>query len=141
MKIRKAKKSDFIEIKKIIEKCTEVMGKKWDEKTLKKLKRRYTLKGIKKLSKSSDLFVFEKNKKIIASGRLDKNLIATLYVNPKYQLKGIGTKIIRYLELLAKKRGKRKTKVNAIKTAIGFYKKMGYKIKNKKKGLMIKKLK
>lgn len=139
MKIRKAEKKDYEKVHKIIHDNIKFM--KWSRKIKKDLRKRYTLLGIKKIAEKSDLFVYEKNKKVLASGRLDKNAIYTVYVSPKKHKTGIGRSIIKYLENLARKRKIKKIKLYALPTAIEFYKKMNFKLKNKNKGLMTKVLK
>lgn len=127
MKIRKAKKGDWKRCNEIVYACVNQI--KIIPKMKKFLKRRYTLSGINKLSKTSDIYVCEKYGKVQASGKLSKkgHEIGMIYVHPKYQGQKIGTKIMNNLEGLAKKRGLKMVYVNALLPAIEFYKKLGYK--------------
>ena len=92
------------------------------------------------MAEKSNFFVYENGKKVLASGRLEGNTIYTIYVDPKYHRNGIGTAMIKQLEKLAKSKKINKVKLYAIKTAIGFYRKMGYKYKNKDSELMEKRI-
>lgn len=132
--IRRIKAVDYKRCYEIIHDCIKFM--RWDKETKKKLKRKYTLSRIKKMAGKSDFFVYENGGRVLASGRLERNTIYTLYVDPKHHRKKIGTSMMKYLEKIAKKKGVKKVKLYAIRTAIGFYKKMGYGFKNKKTGLM-----
>lgn len=126
MKIRKAKK-DYKRCQEIIYACVEDI--KLIPNVKKFLKKRYTLSGIKRFSKTSCIYVFENKGVVQASGKLSNRggEIGMIYVFPKYQKQKIGTKIMRYLESLAKKRGLKKVHVDALLPAVGFYKKLSYK--------------
>lgn len=137
--IRKARESDLKRIRWIIFTCAKIL--KWSNKDKTWLKRVYTIKKLKSYIKSSDFFVICRKNKVIASGRLDREKIWTVYVDPAFHRRGFGTKILKYLETIAQKRKIKKLKLYAADTAIGFYKKVGYKLKNKKNNLMVKMLK
>jgi len=91
------------------------------------------------------LKIIKDNDKIICTGKLSKNTneIGMIYVNSNFQRKKNGTKMMQFLESLAKKKKKKETYVHALYPAIGFYKKLGYKLikcKNKDSCLMTKEI-
>jgi N-acetylglutamate synthase-like GNAT family acetyltransferase len=137
--IRKTKESDLKGLRKIIFTCAKIL--KWNNKDKKWLRRTYTIKNLKKDIKKSDFFVICRKNKVIASGRLEKDRLWTVYVDPKFHRRGFGTKILNFLQRVANKNGIKKLKLYAADTAIGFYKKMGFKLKNKKNNEMVKILK
>lgn len=136
--IRKAKNSDLKKIKKIIFDCARIL--KWSRKDVNRLRKIYTLKKFSKYLFSSDFFVYSLKKKIIGSGRLEKDVIWTLYIDPLYHQRGIGTKILKHLLFLAKKKGIKKVRLYALDTAIGFYKKNGFRLIKKSSNLMTRKI-
>ncbi|MBI3623621.1 GNAT family N-acetyltransferase [Candidatus Pacearchaeota archaeon] len=101
----------------------------------------YTKDKIYKYYKNYDIFIFQKNKKIIGCGRLQNNEIWMMYVDSKHHLMGIGTAIMKKLENLAKRRKINKIYLYPRETAIGFYKKLGYKLIKNKEEKMTKELK
>lgn len=68
----------------------------------------------------------EKAGKVIGFGKLCKNEIGMMYITPKQQKKGIGKSIMKKLERLAKTKGFKKIHIEALRPAIGFYKKLGH---------------
>lgn len=123
--IRKAKKNDIKRLYKIIHDCIKFV--KVSKRMKSKLRNIYTIEGIKKLFKISNFFVCETNGVVQGCGRLEKTKIWTVYVNPKFHRKGIGTAIMDKLESFAKSKGKKKVSLEALKPAKGFYKKREYK--------------
>ena len=126
IKIRKFRKSDSKICSRIIYDCVAV-AKKLNQKEKEFLRNFYFSENIVKLSKKSDFFVAEKNRKIIGMGRLEKRKIATLYIKPESQRKKIGTLIINYIIKKAQKKNIKKVEIEALLQSIGFYQKQGFK--------------
>ncbi|PIR72618.1 MAG: hypothetical protein COU42_00685 [Candidatus Nealsonbacteria bacterium CG10_big_fil_rev_8_21_14_0_10_36_24] len=126
IKIRKFRKSDSKICSRIIYDCVAV-AKKLNQKEKEFLRNFYFSENIVKLSKKSDFFVAEKNRKIIGMGRLEKRKIATLYISPGEQRKRIGTLIINYVIKKAQKKNIKKVELEALLQSIGFYQKQGFK--------------
>ena len=126
IKIRKFRKSDSKICSRIIYDCVAV-AKKLNQKEKEFLRNFYFSENIVKLSKKSDFFVAEKNRKIIGMGRLEKRKIATLYIKPESQRKKIGTLIINYIIKKAQKKNIKKVEIEALLQSIGFYRKQGFK--------------
>jgi N-acetylglutamate synthase-like GNAT family acetyltransferase len=124
--IRKAKLSDLKRLYKIVHDCIKFV--KENKKTKNELKRMYKINKIKEYFKKSDIFVFEKNKNVIGCGRLEKDHIWMMYVDPKCHKIGVGSSIMKTLESLARKRKIKKVYLYPLNNAVGFYKKLGYKL-------------
>ena len=143
VKIRKARKSDFKRIQKII--FDAIKGLRLNPVLRSTLKKSYSIENIGKTWGETDIFVSEKRGVIQGSGRLKKtHEIKMIYVNPKSQRKGFGKIMIKKIEGLAKSKGFKKVHIKALPPAKGFYKKLGYEeIKKMKRGTikMEKKLK
>ena len=128
MKIRKAKKKDFKEIAKILKE--ESSKKPYNEKyTLKK-----SLEEIKKLAKE-ELYVSVIDNKIIGfiasniqKDDKEKAYIRELWLMHNYQKKGIGKKMVKFIEEKYKKKKVKKLRLVSKTTAgaFKFYKKLEY---------------
>ncbi len=83
------------------------------------------------------LFKIESETVGISALMINENIgvICKLYILPEYQNKGIGTRLMEYLEIKAKKLNLRKLRLLAIwsnnQKVIGFYAKLGFKIVEK----------
>ena len=126
MKIRKFRKKDSDVCSKIIYDCV-FFARKLGEKEKKFLKDFYAPQKIAEISRVSDFFVAQKNKKVVGTGRLKGEKIATLYVDPKYQRNGIGTLIINYLIKRARRKNLGKVYVESLLQSVSFYEKKGFK--------------
>jgi len=133
MKIRKFRQKDAETCSKIIFECVD-SAKKINKQNKNFLKKIYTPEGLINQSRKFDLFVVEKNKKIIGMGKLEKNLIGTIYFDPLHHREGGGRLIMEKLEKLAKRRKIKKVYVNSLFQTVTFYKKLGFeKVEEEKK--------
>jgi len=141
IKLRRFKKGDSLICSKIIYDCADT-AKKLNKKEREYLKKIYTPEKIIKLSKKSDFFVIEKNHKVIGTIRLEKGKIATFYIKPKWQKKGIGTLAINFIIKKAKEKKLKKVYLSSLLQSVGFYEKQGFKkIKPLKKSIRSYKMK
>jgi N-acetylglutamate synthase-like GNAT family acetyltransferase len=86
-------------------------------------------------SKKIELFVAVEGDKILGINGLKEDQVKKFYVNPAYQGRGVGRKLIKNIENTARKRKIRKLVVRSSLYAEGFYKKMGFRrIKKIKSG-------
>lgn len=75
------------------------------------------------------MIVILKKDEIVGVGRFFDGNIFDVFVLPEYHNMGIGKIIIQHLENIAKNEGYREISLPSSKTAILFYKKLGYNIK------------
>ena len=132
MKIRKAKKEDLKAISEIFR--TEANKKPY----LQKWTRKTALHDITKSFKKEDIYIVFSNKKIagfIIVSLDDKKevYIDELWLNSEYQRKGIGRKLMEFIEISYKSKGAKLIKLTANQKtgAVKFYKKLNYKVSNK----------
>ena len=85
------------------------------------------------------IMVHEENKKIVGTIAIHGSLMGNLFVNPNYQGKGIGTKLLKETESVISKKHKY-AKFYSYRNAVPLHKKRGYIIKNQKSLLMVKDL-
>ena len=102
---------------------------------------RQTPEVLKKKIESRPFFVAIENNKIIGSVDLEDNEIKGLYVLSSEIKKGLGTKLLSFMEKIGKKNGIKVMNICSTKSAIPFYEKNGYKLveirKEMKKGIMM----
>jgi len=73
--------------------------------------------------------IAQSQEKIVGFGSLDKkNHLDMMYVNPDYQRLGIASSLMRELETEAKKTGEESLFSHASKTALPFFKRMGFQL-------------
>jgi len=71
-------------------------------------------------------YVYQENGKILGTGVFDNGEIRTMFVDPEYQGKGIGERILKFLVNLGKSKGYKRFFLGANPEAEGFYEKMGF---------------
>jgi len=136
MIIKKALPTDAEEISlQRIETIKKLNSQDHEKEEMEYLLGRQTLEVLKKKIKSRDVYVMVENKKIIGSGDLDDNEIKGLYVLSSEIKKGIGTKLLKFIEEIAKNKGIKIINICSTKSAIPFYEKNGYKLIEIKKGI------
>jgi len=128
MKIRKFRKQDAKKTYYLIKKAHLINLKSfYPKKIIDFFCRRNTPSKIIEKSKEIDLFVAVENNKILGINGLKQNQVRKFYVNPRYQKKGVGKKLMKNVENIARKRKINKLIVHSSLYADGFYKKMGFK--------------
>lgn len=143
MNIIKATLKDLKEIaelrKNTIEKINSQFLPETDILVLKRLNSYFNL--LKRIKKA-DMFCIKEKNKILGTIDLKKNEIKGFYVDYENQGKGIGSKLLDFIENYAKEKGIKKLKLECNKSAYDFYIKKGYILKKKKEpsGKLIKRV-
>ncbi|MBW2981995.1 GNAT family N-acetyltransferase [Candidatus Woesearchaeota archaeon] len=128
MKIRKFRKQDAKKVEYLIKQAQLITLKGfYPKKILDFFCKRNTVSKIIEKSKEIDLFVGVEDDKILGISGLKENQVRKFYVNPRYQGKGVGRKLMDNLEKIAKKRKIKKLISHSTLYAEGFYKKLGFK--------------
>ena len=86
----------------------------------------FSPKFLIELSKEREFFVAIENSKIIGTIAIIDDYISTVFVNPDYHCKGIGTKLMETIENIAKERKIEKLRLQSSINAVDFYEKLGY---------------
>jgi GNAT superfamily N-acetyltransferase len=95
------------------------------------LKKYNTQPEIKKQLNDRVIFCAIQDNQLIGTIALKENFILGFYVNYAIRKIGIGTKLLDYLEEYAFRNNIKKLKLTSTPSAFEFYKKRGYKIKDK----------
>ncbi len=130
-KIRKAKEEDSEEISKLRrETFAKINGKDYSEELVKALNKKAMPEDIRRKIKEREVYcVVDKNGNILGVGDLEveKKKIGGVHVRYDLVGKGIGTKIMDFLEDKTREKGIKKVRLYSTKYARPFYEKLGYK--------------
>ncbi|MCL5784790.1 MAG: GNAT family N-acetyltransferase [Patescibacteria group bacterium] len=129
MLIRKAKISEVREISLLTQDTIrKVNAKDYSPEQIKVWKKTDTEEKVKERMQDKNRFtcIAIENNQIVGVGSLKDDEITAIYVSANYLRKGIGAKILAYLEQKAYKMGVRKLKVDSSLTAMEFYEKHGF---------------
>jgi len=133
MKIRKARPVDAEEISKLIRQTFKnIISKDYPKKehTL-FFNRKNTKKKVLEKIKSHEMFYITDKNKILGTIYFDNDLVGGLYIRHDYIKKGIGTKLLKFIENYARKKGIKKVRLYSTKYGYPFYLKNNYRLVKK----------
>ena len=130
IKFRQLEKRDFENTNKCITRAIRISNTKDYSPTIidHMLQRHNDNEWISKAITDRFFLVAELNSKIIATGALKHNVILHMFVDPDFQLQGLGKKMLSKLEDYAKENGYKEVTCDPSLTAIDFYLKQGYEV-------------
>ena len=132
MEIRKATQKDARKISKLaINSIAKIKSDKYSKKQIKVWMNMNIVSDVKTWFKVREVFVAEDKGKIIGTVSLNKNKFSRFFVKHNLQGKGIGKKLLKFIENRVKKKGYKKIWMTSVPSAYNFYKKLGYKPKGK----------
>ena len=142
MKISILKESEIDEVSKLIEKTARIcFAPYYPQSVIDEVVESLNYNGVKKRASWTHFYVIKENEKIIACGAIGpywdsvtESSLFTIFVDPEYQGKGYGRKIIQTLENDEYFIRAKRIEIPASIVALPFYRKMGYEFKN---GVMI----
>ena len=128
MKIQKARLEDAKEISELKKNTIEKINKEYNRKQIAVLKKDYSVKNIIKDIEERKMFCLINNNEILGIVSLKENGIGGLFIRSDLIRKGFGKKLLSFIENYAKKKSINKVWLYSTPYALGFYKKLGYKI-------------
>jgi len=132
--IKKATLKDAREISNLIrETIKKVNDKGFTKKQLKAWYDHNSVKTIRKNIQEKNVFIALEKEKIIGTINFQKGSIAGMFVKYNKLGKGIGKKLLAYIEKFAKKEGIKKLELKSSPFAYEFYKNQGFKPSKKVK--------
>jgi len=131
MKIRRATLDDAKRISYLICKLTEPNPNNYSKKQKIAWKKFNSPSGIKKQIKKRIVFCAFENNRLLGTIALKDNGVVGFNVGFNIRGKGVGSKMLNYLESLARKKGMKKLTLTSTTSAFDFYKKRGFKPKKK----------
>ncbi len=130
MKIRKAKQKDAQEITKLRrDNLRKIDSDKYTKKVIDFLVKRDTIERNLKHIEERDYFCLSENNIILGIIALDGDEITDVFIKSDSVKKGLGSKLIKFIEERAKKKGLKKVWLESAQHSRGFYEKMGFKMK------------
>ncbi|MBD3340052.1 MAG: GNAT family N-acetyltransferase [Candidatus Lokiarchaeota archaeon] len=132
VKIRLFNPSDAKSTSKLIRKALiEVNSKDYTPHVIKYMYDEFTPKYLVNLSQERRFFVAVDSNQVIGTATIIDDYVGTVFVSPKNHGFGVGAKLMKYVESFAKNQGIKIIRLYASITAVQFYEKLGYKIKEK----------
>ena len=126
--IRKFKNTDSSKVCDIIKKnLIEVNSKDYPEEIINYMCNLYIPEYMIEKSKERDIYVAELNGELIGTASFENNVIYTVFVNTNYHKRGIGSKLISFIEERAKKDSINVIQIPSSLTSLNFYYSLGYK--------------
>ena len=128
IRIRKLRKEDATEVSNIIRRCLrEVNSKDYPKKAITSLCNFFTPDLIIKNLGDRTIYVAVEDDKVIGTASLKGDKVFTVFVNPDYHGRGVGSKLMDKVEELAKDKKYKILKVPSGLSSVEFYKHRGYK--------------
>jgi N-acetylglutamate synthase-like GNAT family acetyltransferase len=125
--IRKFKNNDSVEICDIIRRnLIEINSKDYPPHIINNMCNLYTSEHIIEIARVRDIYVAELNGKIIGTASLENHIICAVYVNIDYHNRGIGRKLMCFIEEVAKNNSINFLRLYASLTSLSFYYALGY---------------
>lgn len=106
----------------------EINSKDYSKEIIEKMCTRFSEENIINRSFNRKMILMIENEKVIGTASLKDNIILSVFVAVNVQGKGIGTKLMRYLEKDASEKGFKKVSLPSSITSVSFYDRLGYKI-------------
>lgn len=126
--IRKFNDIDSLKLCEIIRRnLTEINSKDYPEEIINDMCNRYISEYMIEKSKKRDIFVAELNGELIGTASFENNMIYTVFVNVDYHKRGVGKKLISFIENKAKKKLINVIQISSSITSQNFYYALGYK--------------
>ena len=128
MRIRKIKKEDAVEVYNIIRRCLrEVNSKDYPKKAITGLCNFFTPDLIIKNMGDRTMYVAVEEGNVIGTASLKGDKVFTVFVNPDYHGRGVGSKLMDKVEELARDKKYKILKVPSGLSSLDFYRHRGYK--------------
>jgi N-acetylglutamate synthase-like GNAT family acetyltransferase len=125
--LRVAREDDLANIKRLVDKTIDISYENtYAQEALEFFKKHHALEDIREDLQQEYLVVVEINDEIIGTGTLVGNEIGRVFVNPKFQGKGLGKTIMEKLERKAVVKDIETIYLDASLFAYDFYKYLGY---------------
>jgi N-acetylglutamate synthase-like GNAT family acetyltransferase len=132
IRIRRFRRSDLVAVKELIYSTIDICySADYTKEAVQYFKQYHCDKNILKGAAKGCTIVLEKNNRIIGTGTIIDNHIMRVFVNPKFQKRGLGKLIMNKLEDKAIYSGVNKVKLDASLPSKTFYDTLGYKTREK----------
>lgn len=126
IKIREATEKDCSAISKLIQENIECNPNKYSKDQKQAWKKYNTPKRIAEQLKEKEIYCSFLNGDLVATIAIKENELSGFYTNFKIRNKGIGSKLLQFIEQIATKNGLKRLYLVATPSAVLFYQKRGF---------------
>jgi len=128
MEIRRFDNQDAAKTSRCIAKTLkQVVSKHYPSRVVAHLEKSNTPTLLVEKAKKCTMVVAEENSRIIGTARLsDDGWLGAFFVDPAYICLGVGTRLLREMERVAKRKKFKAIRMHSAVNAVDFYKKNGY---------------
>jgi ribosomal protein S18 acetylase RimI-like enzyme len=121
--------TDLIAVRKLIHKTVEInYPGYYDDQIVRFFKDYHSVDRVREQAQKGYSLVYVQNDKIVATGTLVENHISAVYVDPAFQSKGFGKRIMFALLNEAEQRGIFKLVLDATPGSVKFYQRLGFNV-------------
>lgn len=125
--IREFREEDAEAVSCIIQhNLTQVNSKDYPEKIIDNMCKIFTSDFVLKISQKRNMYVATNNDMVVGIASIEDDTIYTVFIKVEYHGKGIGKKLMKFLEDFAVSNGLQLLRLPASITAVKFYEKLGY---------------
>ena len=104
----------------------QINSKDYDAEVIVAMTKHFSPETLKQMAREREVFVIEVESEVAGIISLIENKIFSVFVDPTLQGKGVGKKMMNYIEQVIKDRGYGYVELPSSITAHEFYKKLGY---------------
>lgn len=127
MEIRLFKEEDAEEVSTLVRRTLlEVNSKFYQEEIIDFLYNRFTPNYFAEKSKERQTYVAVDDEEILGTVSINDDWAGETYIKPEHHRKGIGTKLMRHAEKVAKEKSESQIRIYSLINSEKFYEKIGY---------------
>lgn len=125
--IREFHQNDAVEVSSLIRRSILIRdNSSYSNQNIEAIVEHYSPKQVGSGLEFKTVLVYEDDGKIVGTGALEGNEVLTVFIDPEYQNRGIGSKLMDTLEVEASTKGHKEVWLVAGLTAVRFYEKRNY---------------
>ncbi|MCX6771161.1 MAG: GNAT family N-acetyltransferase [Candidatus Micrarchaeota archaeon] len=130
MKIRIFKDKDAVKTSRcIVKSLKQVSSQYYSSRVIAHLRKRNLPRALAERAKNCTIIVAEEKNNIIGTANLSNDgWLGAFFVDPAYIGRGVGTRLLREMERIAKRKKFKAIRTHSAVNAVGFYKKNGYRL-------------
>lgn len=130
MEIRRFKKADAVKTSKCIAKTLRACSAPhYPKSVILFLEKEYSSKKLAEMTQERSILVAEANGGVIGTAGLTQDgWLGGFFVHPSFQGKAVGSRLLKRIEQLARKKNFKALRTHCAVNSVGFYKKRGYRI-------------
>ena len=127
LSIRKARRSEAGALGEVIRRAIEVTNSRdYAPPIILALKASFSDPEVERRLRERLVYVATRDSEIIGTASLAASRVHSVFVDPAHQGQGIGERLMAFIEKVARRQGHEELELTSSLTAVGFYRKLGY---------------